>query len=65
VTVARSNAWYHRERAKDAAKRGEKLIDRMAFWRAVPIIGARITQKIADRLDCVTDEAERWIAMGV
>lgn len=60
-----SNSWYHREQAERAAKDGDKVIDRIAFWAEFPIIGAWMVRKLAEKLDRISDDAERWIAAGI
>lgn len=51
-------AWHHRQRAESYAKDGERLIDRMAFWDQIPVIGDRIVDRLADALERVAERIE-------
>lgn len=62
-SAPRPNAWYHKQRAEEFARDGDKLIDRIAFWGAMrSVIGPlsdRIVGKLAERLEALTDKIER------
>jgi hypothetical protein len=57
----RKNAWWHRERAEQYAKDGEKLIERIAFWSEVPLAGWLVS-RLADELEAVSGKIESELA---
>jgi hypothetical protein len=64
LAPVKANAWYHRERAERCVKDGDDLIVRMAGWREVPIIGYAICNRLAAKLEVLTDRLEREAALA-
>lgn len=53
-TVAEmKRAWFQRD-----LDRGEKLLDRIAFWQEIPIVGEIVCGVLADKLDAISAELE-------
>lgn len=50
---------YHRKRALKRADEGDKLIERIAFWDELPLVGRIIADRLADELEYVVDDIER------
>lgn len=40
--------------------RGEKLLDKIAIWSAIPLIGRIVVSRLADRLDRIATALERY-----
>jgi hypothetical protein len=59
--AAPRNVWYHQMMVEKACGKGEAILDRIAFWSAVPCARWRL-RVLADQLDAVSDEIERWAA---
>lgn len=57
-TPATDIRWAWRETA-EAMKRGEQLIERIAFWREIPMSGP-ILLRLADKLELACEEVEAY-----
>jgi len=59
-----SDGTWETARAAIWAEDGDKIIDRMAFWRGLGAFGAPVLNRLARQLDAITDQIEPYLQMA-
>ena len=55
-------AW-RRSRAETWASEGRDVLDRLVFWRGIPVLGWIVSRKLAKRLDWITEQIEGYVSV--
>jgi len=64
VAPVTRDSGYAARRAKEYVEQGERLIERIAFWRPFGWLGSWVLERLVERLEYITSEMERWHEMS-